>query len=105
MFSLTIEAGGGYVGHVFFLLNYEDRGLYRSSNTLEALYDYGKENGLYIPIDKIKKIIGEDLKEQDNGCFLIDKDLIDKNAPISSANKYLKKINENLKITLADIHN
>lgn len=105
MLSFRIEAGGAYLGHVFFLLDYESRGLYTSSNTLDGIAEYGRENGLYIPVEKIRKVINEFLIEQDNGCFIIDSSHLDPNTPISSGNRYLKVVNDKLKLQIEDFHN
>lgn len=105
MLSFTIEAGGAYLGHVFFLLKYENRDLYCSSNTLNEVVDYGRENGLYIPVDKIKKVIKDFLIEQENGSYIIDSSNLDSKSPITSGIRYLKSVNERLKLQIEDFHN
>lgn len=90
MFNFEINAGGGWTGHVNFILTLDD--LYCNSNYLEEIHSFCRANNIYFPIQAYQDVLKNYLNKQENGTYLIPKNFIDDFKPISSAYKYLQTI-------------
>lgn len=91
---IEMHAGGGWEGHVFFLVKHPLTGeIIARTNFLQQVESACEEHGLVFD-ESIKQVIKEKLVEDPKYGILVPKEFLDKNQIWSSASDYLRKIKE-----------
>lgn len=88
--DITLHAGGGWEGHVFFLVKNPITGNQLSTNSYSSVKNFCKEQGLME--DPEIMVFLTKLEFNDKYGWLVPKQFIEKYTPVSSASNYLKEI-------------
>lgn len=93
--KISLEAGGGWLGHTFFLVEHpilKNKTL--STNSINQVEKFCKSNNLFFDKEELLDILSK-LKFDSKLGWIVPHEKLNKNLPISSANKYLKEIQKN----------
>lgn len=93
--EFIVNVGSAYLGHVSFICQDLENDKYCNSNSLDDIASYCEKEDIPFPKEYIENILKLSLIET-NGFFSIDPEKLDKSQPISSAYKFLQKLDINL---------
>lgn len=88
--DISLHAGGGWEGHVFFLVKHPITGQQLSTNSLGCVKKFCQEQNLCE--DPEVMVFLNKLEYSDKYGWLVPKQFVEKHTPVSSANRYLKEI-------------
>lgn len=91
---ISLHAGGGWLGHVFFLVSNPITGQELRTNSLVEVEEFCKKQNLYFDRHTMINDVFPELTYDLKKGWLVPKPKIDESHPISSANQFLSKLNE-----------
>jgi len=91
--NLSLHAGGGWLGHVFFLVAHPITGIEGRFNSLVEVEQFCRNHNLHLDRTTLVSEIFPKLSYDPKYGWTVPLDKIDKNRPVSTANHYLSELN------------